>query len=791
MPKSPYMTNDFKKEVARYALNDAKNTFMLWKEHGHKMPKHEWRISRMTREMGMRGVPVNMEKLKAAEAKLIERKEFTEKLLPWIGVKYPPLSLQAIREQCEKEGIRAPKSFAEKDPEGAAWEAEFTDKFPWVRAVRDYRKANKHLKTVQAMIARTRPDGRMGYELKFFGAHTGRDSGGGGWNAQNIPKGEVAGVDIRNLIEAPEGKTLVICDLAQIEARCLPYLAEDTELLKLIASGIDIYEAHARATMGYTDPRPLKDVDPKMRFLAKARVLGLGYGCGAEKFQMVAKMLAGLDISLLEAQEIVKSYRESSPLIVALWKKFQSKLIQRTERNFSEDGVRLPNYLPAKLPSGRTLIYRNLRFSGGSNIIAKLPRNGKMMDVKLYGGLLAENCLAGGTQVLTQERGWVSLEDITASDLVWDGEEFVAHQGLIHKGSKPVIEMDGIVCTPDHLFMTDKSGWASASAICAGYYTVLSLQHEYSKQAESLEALRSPRKENRTFNSGEESGKQRRPHRMGSEVRLREHDRKNSKKPQPARHLLKTMSDPSCQYLKETSDTWNDEASRLQYLEKHDRSMPTSVSSILAQLRGAWDQGLSRVAKGLSKLLGRHGVDLQKGFVLGSNRQQRRIPQGELPMGNPSSSSQEHKTFRNSCLGARCSQQERSKEEHLVLQDSSWSSSGGCLHSEAGCHAEVYDILNCGPRSRFAVRTPLGKIYLAHNCTQALARDVFMDRCMALEDAGYEILMRIHDEVVVLVDEEDAEDHRATIEEIMSTPPIWASDLPLGAEAIISKHYRK
>lgn len=80
---------------------------------------------------------------------------------------------------------------------------------------------------------------------------------------------------------------------------------------------------------------------------------------------------------------------------------------------------------------------------------------------------------------------------------------------------------------------------------------------------------------------------------------------------------------------------------------------------------------------------------------------------------------------------------------------------------------------------------------VVENLTQALARDVFMDRCMALDDAGYEILMRIHDEVVVLVDEADAESHRTAIEQIMSTPPIWASDLPLGAEAIVSKHYRK
>ena len=382
MPKSPYMTNDFKKEVARYALLDTKATFMLWQQHGHKMPDHEWRISNMTRKMGMRGVPVNMDRLIEAREKLIAEKRRAEALLPWIGGEYPPLSLQAIRDQCEKEGIRAPKSFAEKDPEGAAWEAEFSGQFPWVRAVRDYRKANKHLNTVTTMIARTRPDGWMPYELKFFGASTGRDSGGGGINLQNIPKGEVAGVDIRSLIEAPEGKTLVICDLAQIEARCLPYLAKDFELLKLIESGLDVYEAHARATMGYNDPRPLKDVDPKLRQVAKARVLGAGYGVGAAKFQLVAKIMAGLDISLQEAQETVQAYRDSNPKIVAYWKKFDHELRKATDPNDRE--------LVAELPSKRTLIYRNVRRQAGG-IIGLVPRLGKMMDTNLYGAKIVEN----------------------------------------------------------------------------------------------------------------------------------------------------------------------------------------------------------------------------------------------------------------------------------------------------------------------------------------------------------------------------------------------------------------
>jgi len=404
MPKSPYMTDDFKKEVKHYALQDTKATFDLWEKHGHKMPMDELFISQITRKMGMRGVPVNMDRLIEARDKLILEKRRAEALLPWIGGEYPPLSLQAIRDQCEKEGIRAPKSFAEKDPEGAAWEAEFADKFPWVRAVRDYRKANKHLNTVTTMIARTRPDGRMPYELKYFGATTGRDSGGGGWNCQNIPKGEVAGVDIRKLIEAPEGKTLVICDLAQIEARCLPYLAKDFDLLKLIASGVDIYEAHARATMGYNDPRPLKEVDPKMRFLAKARVLGLGYGCGPAKFVVVAKMLAGLDISFTDAQSIVQSYRENSPKIIALWNKYQAELRKSTD---PQDGE-----LSIELPSKRELVYRKImrRDGGGGEITGLLPRLGKMMEVKLYGGLLAENATQAFARDVFMDR-CIALED--------------------------------------------------------------------------------------------------------------------------------------------------------------------------------------------------------------------------------------------------------------------------------------------------------------------------------------------------------------------------------------------
>jgi DNA polymerase I-like protein with 3'-5' exonuclease and polymerase domains len=372
------MDVDFRAEVEKYALGDAENTLNLWLKHGDKWPEHERNVSRMTRDMTMRGVPVNKAKLEAAAETLEKTSNETRDLLPWHPAR-PALSLHAVRDQCAAEGIWAPDSFAEKEDQAQKWEEEFADKFPWVSAIREHRKANKHLKTIQTMISRTRPDGRMGYDLKYFGATTGRDSGSGGWNAQNLPRDIVSGVDIRSMIEAPEGKMLVVCDLAQIEARCILYLAKDQATLDLLRTGVDVYEAHARATMGYADLRPLKEVDKSMRQLAKARVLGLGFGCGAKKFQVVAKMMAGLEIEPAEAERIVADYRASNPKIVTLWRKLQAAL----ERSAGAA-------LNVRLPRGRELVYREIKASQGE-FSGLVPRNGKMMRSKLYGGLLAEN----------------------------------------------------------------------------------------------------------------------------------------------------------------------------------------------------------------------------------------------------------------------------------------------------------------------------------------------------------------------------------------------------------------
>ena len=62
-------------------------------------------------------------------------------------------------------------------------------------------------------------------------------------------------------------------------------------------------------------------------------------------------------------------------------------------------------------------------------------------------------CIAEGSLVLT-DRGLVPIEDVTARDLVWDGVEWVHQKGPVFRGEKEVISYDGLTATEDHIVWT-------------------------------------------------------------------------------------------------------------------------------------------------------------------------------------------------------------------------------------------------------------------------------------------------------------------------------------------------
>lgn len=67
----------------------------------------------------------------------------------------------------------------------------------------------------------------------------------------------------------------------------------------------------------------------------------------------------------------------------------------------------------------------------------------------------AKGCIAEGSMVLT-DQGLVPIEFITMDHRVWDGVEFVRHEGLEYKGVQEVITVGPLTATPDHeVFLND------------------------------------------------------------------------------------------------------------------------------------------------------------------------------------------------------------------------------------------------------------------------------------------------------------------------------------------------
>jgi DNA polymerase len=79
---------------------------------------------------------------------------------------------------------------------------------------------------------------------------------------------------------------------------------------------------------------------------------------------------------------------------------------------------------------------------------------------------------------------------------------------------------------------------------------------------------------------------------------------------------------------------------------------------------------------------------------------------------------------------------------------------------------------------------------LAENVTQAAARDVLAASMPAIEAAGYQIVLTVHDEV--LTEAPDAPEFNALhLAGLMATNPPWADGLPLAAAGFEARRYRK
>ena len=100
----------------------------------------------------------------------------------------------------------------------------------------------------------------------------------------------------------------------------------------------------------------------------------------------------------------------------------------------------------------------------------------------------------------------------------------------------------------------------------------------------------------------------------------------------------------------------------------------------------------------------------------------------------------------------------------------------------------TYQGVNSYSRKWQRLKTYGGK--LVENVTQAAARDVLAGNMPLIEDAGYSIVLTVHDEVICEAPDTDDFNDKA-LSALLSTNPEWAPDIPLNAGGFEAYHYRK
>jgi DNA polymerase I-like protein with 3'-5' exonuclease and polymerase domains len=277
--------------------------------------------------------------------------------------------------------------------------------------------------------------GTLPVPLNYYGAHTGRWSAskGSGLNLQNLKRGSF----LRKSIQAPDGFTLVVCDLSQIEPRVLAYLSDYKPLLDIFSSGQDAYAAFGAQMFGI--PNLNKNDHPDLRQSAKSALLGCGYGMGWASF--AAQLLTGFlgapptmydktfakqlgvssqDVNdfisweknmemmaaiphtcsdkdllthCLAAKKIIDIYRDKSQAVVSFWELCNSLVSNSLSKGkpyvykcltFDKERILLPSGLALKYPklTGDADEKGRIQWSYGAD--EKSRR-------KLYGGKIVEN----------------------------------------------------------------------------------------------------------------------------------------------------------------------------------------------------------------------------------------------------------------------------------------------------------------------------------------------------------------------------------------------------------------
>lgn len=398
-----------------YCANDVELTYDLFKHLARDFPQEELQVIDMT--IRMYTEPKIVLDTDLLKRHLVDVQERKQKLLDGLGgteqAKKMLMSNEMFARLLRKMGVEPPTKVSPATGKTAyafaKTDKEFTDLLehenPMVAAIVEARlgvKSTIEETRTQALIEAA-GRGRLPIMLNYYGAHTGRFSGGDGLNLQNLPSRK--NNTIRRALTAPPGYKLMAVDSSQIEARMVAYLAGQDDLVQAFREGRDVYSEFATDIYGYKVDKS-KKIE---RFVGKTCILGLGYGMGHAKLKDTLEsgaMGLKVDIDEFEAKRIINVYRNRYSMIAQFWDTCNNALRQMLMGNsgevhplvkFTPKGFQLPNGLfiqyPGLMAEGNQVYYISDSRLFQRVAAAKVSRESLPTDkmTKIYGGKAVEN----------------------------------------------------------------------------------------------------------------------------------------------------------------------------------------------------------------------------------------------------------------------------------------------------------------------------------------------------------------------------------------------------------------
>lgn len=333
-------------ELIQYGGDDAVNSYDLWKNHRHLWPADEQLLSQLNFETCQHGMTVDVPYLRQCVYNMGKQIEEVLARIPWVqtsidflskkhgreftvweyleskdtskdkatGCKnvQAPLSPKMVRQFGEAAGIPVPDSLAKTNEDWIAVIDKYKGQYDWLEALGTYRSLNAHYKKARTILDGVREDGTFAFQLKYWGGHTGRFSGGsndesgGKFNPQNQSRDEMFGWDMRHTFIAPPGYKLGIVDYSQIEARVLLWLAGDENLAAAINREGNLYQAYAKVHGIYKGTGEFKKDDKPGYQITKSLVLGAGFQLSALRYMETVIPTGLFDKELLQGAELME-----------------------------------------------------------------------------------------------------------------------------------------------------------------------------------------------------------------------------------------------------------------------------------------------------------------------------------------------------------------------------------------------------------------------------------------------------------------------------------------------------